>query len=70
MTEEYFTLIDWRGIPEGREIEAQINEVNGDVIVKEPRSGVTLHSCIKELLGAVRLGILVDIKIDKDDELQ
>lgn len=68
MKEEYFTITDWRGIPEGREIEAQINESNGDVVVTDPKSGTLLHSCVKELLAAVRLDILVDVKIAKDEE--
>jgi hypothetical protein len=67
-SEAYFTIHEWRGIPEGREIEAQINEANGDVVVTDPKSGTLLHSCMKELIAAVRLDILVDVKIAKDEE--
>lgn len=66
--EAYFTIRQWRGIPEGRTLEAQKNDYNGDIMIRDILGGTLLHSCTKELLSAIRLGILVDVKIANDEE--
>lgn len=66
--EAYFTIQEWRGIPEGRTLEAQKNERNGDITIRDVIGGTLLHSCTKELLSAIRLGILVDVKIANNEE--
>lgn len=62
MTEAYFTIKEWRGIPEGRVLIAHKNGAIGLVEVSEPVSKAIIHSCMVEIIAGIRMGILVDIK--------
>jgi len=60
--EAYFTIKQWRGIPEGRTLITHKKDATGLVEVSEPISKAIIHSCMVEIIASIRLGYLVDIK--------
>jgi len=65
--EAYFTIKEWRGIPEGRTLITYKKDATGVLEVSEPISKVIIHSCMVEIIAGIRIGILVDIRT-KDSE--
>ena len=65
--EAYFTIKQWRGIPEGRTLITHKKDATGVLEVSEPISKVIIQSCMVEIIASIRLGYLVDIKT-KDSE--
>ena len=66
--EAYFTIKEWRGIPEGRTLITHKKDTTGLVEVSEPISKVIIHSCMVEIIAGIRMGILVDIKTEDFEE--
>lgn len=60
--EAYFTIKEWRGIPEGRTLVTHMRDASGLVEVSEPISKAIIHSCMVEILASIRMGLLVDIR--------
>lgn len=66
--EAYFTIKQWRGIPEGRTLIAFKKTPTGVVEVSDPISKAIIHSCMVEIIASINLGLLVDVRaIDYGD---
>lgn len=67
--EAYFTIKQWRGIPEGRTLITYKKDATGLVEVSEPVSKAIIRSCMAEIIASINLGLLVDVRaIDSEDE--
>ena len=66
--EAYFTIKEWRGIPEGRTLITHKKDATGVLEVFEPISKMIIHSCMVEIIAGIRMGILVDIKTEDFEE--
>jgi hypothetical protein len=65
--EAYFTIRQWRGIPEGRTIVTHKKDATGLVEVSEPISKVIIHSCMVEIIASIRLGLLADFSLVEEN---
>jgi len=66
--EAYFTIKQWRGIPEGRTLITHKKDATGLVEVSEPVSRIIIQSCMREIIASIRLGLLVDVKLIDDGD--
>lgn len=69
-SEAYFTIKQWRGIPEGRTLITHKKDSIGLVEVSEPISKIIIQSCMVELIAGIRLGLLVDIRTEDFEPIQ
>jgi len=65
--EAYFTLKQWRGIPEGRTLITRKKEAIGVLEVSEPISKAIIHSCMVEIMASIRLGLLADFRLVEEN---
>lgn len=65
--EAYFTIKQWRGIPEGRTLITHKKDATGLVEVSEPISKAIIHSCMVEIIASIRLGLLADFRLVEEN---